>query len=395
MMGLQRPYHVERISTEYQLSALQEPWTDLLAGDPSASLFLSWEWVSTWWRHYGPGKELWVLVAWDASGRLAGIAPWMLVSGHLGPLRVRRIAFLGSGRVSPDHVDVITKQGEQEGVCGAFVRHLDAQKHRWDALDFQGLAQDSVLGCCLTAAPGRRLERHIEVSPFAQLPDDWGVFQKCVLSANRRQQVRRRRRELENAHGEQVVFCRVTRPQELPAAMDTLIALNKSRWHSVGRWTSFDDALFSAFHRDVAALALERRWLRLYQLCVSGQVVATVYGFRYGDVFYYYQSGFDMDWGRYSPGQLMIAHVIEAAIQEGVREFDMLRGRETYKFSWTDQAREDVHVVLSHNWRGLFWLLGVGLWGEVISAGRKVLPQKVRDHLNRVLARKPPRGAAT
>ncbi|HPU25822.1 MAG TPA: GNAT family N-acetyltransferase [Phycisphaerae bacterium] len=49
---------------------------------------------------------------------------------------------------------------------------------------------------------------------------------------------------------------------------------------------------------------------------------------------YYYLGGFDPEYGRLSPGKLLVAHALEQAIGEGMRGFDVLRGREDYKYEW-------------------------------------------------------------
>ena len=59
-----------------------------------------------------------------------------------------------------------------------------------------------------------------------------------------------------------------------------------------------------------------------------------------------------------------MAAMLRRAIERGYRRFDFLRGRETYKFSWTSTERPvyDV-VVLRPGWRGA-WLRGLDLAGR-------------------------------
>ena len=44
-----------------------------------------------------------------------------------------------------------------------------------------------------------------------------------------------------------------------------------------------------------------------------------------------YNSGFDPEHARLSPGIVLLAHVIRDAIERGVATFDFLRGEEPYK----------------------------------------------------------------
>jgi CelD/BcsL family acetyltransferase involved in cellulose biosynthesis len=85
---------------------------------------------------------------------------------------------------------------------------------------------------------------------------------------------------------------------------------------------------------------LQRGWLRLFTLRLDGNAVASLYGFHYGRVFYFYQSGFNPAYANHSVGLLMMAFAIQSAIEEGAEEYDMLHGTERYKFHWAHASRE-------------------------------------------------------
>jgi hypothetical protein len=61
---------------ESGFAALQDQWNTLLARSRANTLFLTWEWQTTWWRCLGEG-DLWLL-AWYDQGRLLAIAPLYL-----------------------------------------------------------------------------------------------------------------------------------------------------------------------------------------------------------------------------------------------------------------------------------------------------------------------------
>ena len=107
--------------------------------------------------------------------------------------------------------------------------------------------------------------------------------------------------------------------------LDTLFALHRSRWGS--RTTDFVD---SAFHREVARTALERRWLRLWLLELDDRPVAAWHGFQVGDVASYYQAGRDPAYEQLSVGFVLLAHTLRAAIAEGATEYRMGRGDEAF-----------------------------------------------------------------
>lgn len=55
---------------------LRSHWNNLLTSDAANTVFLTWEWQSTWWRCLGTGDLY--LLAWFDDGRLVGIAPLYL-----------------------------------------------------------------------------------------------------------------------------------------------------------------------------------------------------------------------------------------------------------------------------------------------------------------------------
>src|SRR5688572_9241094 len=42
-------------------AALRQEWTDLLADSESDSLFLTWEWLHTWWTHFAGSRRLFIV----------------------------------------------------------------------------------------------------------------------------------------------------------------------------------------------------------------------------------------------------------------------------------------------------------------------------------------------
>ena len=62
---------VETVSSEDDLVRLAGVWDDLVRAMPRPSPFLLHGWLVEWWRHYGPGADLAVHVAyrWRPAGR--------------------------------------------------------------------------------------------------------------------------------------------------------------------------------------------------------------------------------------------------------------------------------------------------------------------------------------
>ena len=384
-------YRIERVATPAELDNLRASWQELLsAAGPQVPVFLTWEWVVAWCHHMEPSWESWILAAWDEQGKLAGVAPWMLSHHEYGLVRIKRLAFLGSNYAYRTHQDIVARTGEVEPVTDAFIGYLWNNQRSWDVLDLEGLAEGSSLNKSIRRARAQVVTKDTIECPYASLPGTWEAYELQQLSANRRQQIRARRRHLERDFPGQVVFQTVRSAEELPAAMDALVELHRKRWHGRGQASSFDEPAFLAFHHELASVALDCGWLRLYLLKIGDRTIATEYCFLYHGVLFDYQKAMDPDpvLDRYSPGQLVLAYALQEAIKEGAHEFDMARGNYDYKYSWTDQTRPDYHLILSATPVGHLWLYGGNLVGNAKVKSREILPDSVRRRLNQALSQR-------
>ena len=120
---------------------------------------------------------------------------------------------------------------------------------------------------------------------------------------------------------------------------DTLVRLHHARW---GEPRSFTEQR-TAFHRDFAARVRARMAASLVPRG-GGRAVAAWYGFRFGDVEWYYQSGRDPDWDRSSVGLTLLARTLQGAFDDGMSAYAFLRGDEAYKqrFATRDEGLETV-----------------------------------------------------
>src|SRR5437879_10542391 len=76
---------IEQIEDSGGFEKLREEWTDLLHGSASNCLFLTWEWLYTWWKHLSAGRRLFIITV-RCGQELIAIAPLTLRPPRLTPL---------------------------------------------------------------------------------------------------------------------------------------------------------------------------------------------------------------------------------------------------------------------------------------------------------------------
>jgi CelD/BcsL family acetyltransferase involved in cellulose biosynthesis len=315
----------------------------LLLQSPANTVFLTWEWLYTWFKHLGGTRRLQILRL-SCGEETFGLAPLAVQPRAVDRLLgVQAAGFLGAGRAGADYLDFIIRRDWEDRAIAALerfatdgrlmlrlahIRRDGSAAAQWAAhMERQGW-QCSATGT--TVCPFVRLTGH-----------SWGSYLE-TLSSEHRYNVRRKLRNLSRDFD--VQFERVTSESQCREALSLLIGLHNRRWN--GRSSAFNTPRVIAFHEEFTQLALARDWLRLYVLRLNGKPAASLYGLYYNEVFYFYQSGFDPAYAKHSVGLAIMALTIKAAIEEGAREYDLLRGDEPYKFHWAKTVKDIGHVYL-------------------------------------------------
>jgi CelD/BcsL family acetyltransferase involved in cellulose biosynthesis len=327
------------IATAAEFDKLGADWDDLFQRANSENIFLSFGWMSTWWKHFGKG-QLAVIAVRDAAGRLAAVAPFYISRGSAG-LGPRRLGFLADQHVGSDYLSVLAGTANAAEAVEEIARNLFAHRRLWDYIELRD-AKDSPLMAALTAEMLSRGMRIIETSRrvcrYIPLPP---TFEKYLagISSGLRANYRRRWRALRSEH--QAECLAVSDTAELELHFPSLIALHRMRFAQRAAESAFLSPGVPEFHAEAMRVLAAQGLVRLFVLKAGGEAVAALYGFSVGRTFQFYQCGMHPGWVRYGLGQILIGNAIEQTIGAGHATFDFLRGDEPYKTGWADCAREN------------------------------------------------------
>ncbi len=300
---------------------LRTEWSGLAAS--AGGIFATYEWVETWWRHNGEGRELLLHACRDETGTLVAVIPLYVSRAR----RPRVIRFLGHG--TGDELGPIHRPERRVETAEALYRTLAA-------LDFDVALCEQLPGDVdwSDALGGREWRR--EASPVLTFTQGgWDSF-LASRSANFRQQLARRKREIAR---DATATVRLADEVTLEDDLTTLFQLHRARF--AGLTSDFWD---TPFHREIARQALTLDRLRLWILELDGRPVAAWQGFHTGEITNYYQAGRDPSIERLSVGSVLLAHTIQAAAEEGAAEYRFGRGAEDfkYRFATADHGLESV-----------------------------------------------------
>lgn len=316
-------------------------WNPLLHASRADSMFLSWEWQESWWRHFGAGRgrELEVVTVHGPDERIVGIAPMYRERASWNGIPLRTLRLVGDGSGDGDDLDVFALPGHEASVCAALLRWLQ-ESPDWDVLDLCPVPAESqslrALRSLAASSGWYARERELACT-YTRLPATWEDFLSTLKS-----RLRSRCRSLLRRHVDEGGNGRLERircARDIDRGLRVLFDLHDRRWQASGEPGAFAEGSRRGFFRDLAMSAHGRGALRLWLLHVEEQPVAAQIGFVHGSTFLAIQEGFDPDAGNVSPGVALRAAVLRACIEEGLSAYDNLLGTPPQKLRWGAEPR--------------------------------------------------------
>jgi CelD/BcsL family acetyltransferase involved in cellulose biosynthesis len=345
-MNVTAPLTIRAVTSLEEFKGLAQDWEQLLRSVPGHSLFLTWEWLYCWTKHYLGDGRLRILLMLDDQERLVGIAPLYLHTPRAqGPIPLRELRFLGSDTVCSSYLDIIVDEKQKRAVLQSLYRYLfNEARGEWDILTLSEVpAESSTIDLWneLFDEAGKVGEVvSTTCCPVIRLPGDVETY-RAGLGRSRRYTLQRKMKCLQGAG--RIEYTRATSPAEVDTALDWLITLHQRRWNIGSSGGVFTNDVSKQFHREMVQVLSERGWVSLDLLKLDGRPLAAIYGFSYQGVYYFYLPGFDpAAIPKASPGLLLLSHRIEQAIRDGEHTVDLLQGAEPYKLECATDLRRSL-----------------------------------------------------
>lgn len=349
---------VQRITSWIELAALEMEWNTLAAGMP----LRSWDWLATWWKHYGGcdfglvgnalsrNRELFVLAVYREPTfkhggpvrELVGIAPWYIDRSALQGSVIR---WLGDGEVCTDHLSLICRPSDAQQVATSVAHALTEQLDDWDRIELAAVDADDTSLQSLGAELANRecviAKEDADSVWVLNLPNSWDEYLASISKSHRKQIRQLQHRVMETPRA---TWYYVESADQFEVGWKVLVDLHQRRRISLGEPGCFASQAFHNFHRETAPRLLGRGQLRLSWLELDGSPAAVEYHLVDRTTVYAYQGGIDPERLSDEPGRLSTVYCLQQAIHEQRRQFDFLRGDEPYKAHW----RATPHAVVNY-----------------------------------------------
>ena len=277
-------------------------------------------------------------------GRCVAILPLIMTRKRLGPLKFAALALVGADPSLTELRNPLIEPGFERATVRAAHGWL-ATLPDWDLIQWNGISAALAEALSLEAAPHwyQTLDDYV-----IDLNSSWPEY-LATLGHNMRKTLRRCYDSLRrDQHCFEFVIARD--PVEVRWALLRFLELHTLRAHKPSgpvHEDRFTTRALRAFLYAACEQLAARDAVRVFQLRIADEVVASRIGFVTGDGLYLYHSGYDPAWARYGVMTTLMAETVRYAMAGGLQSINLSLVGEHSKLRWRPR-RVDFYSAVVH-----------------------------------------------
>lgn len=337
-----------------ELEAHRGRWQDLLADTPHASFFQSYDWLAARWQHAPDNERLRVLMT-SEDGCPTGFVPLCVKreSTNAGPIRVLAFPIDGWG----SFYGPISRTPDD--TLRAALANIWQQERDFDVVDLRGLPISEPNGKrrCVADTPSASRASFggsaaLEFSRVAMLDLEgtWGTYWASRnKQKNRRRNVERCERRLAELGAVHHMRYRPDRDSTSDPRWDLYDAceqLARASWQDgLVDGNTLHHKHVRPFLRDAHVAAVKAGAADVNLLYLDERPIAFVYAYHYGGYVDLVRIGFDPEFAKFAPGNVLFTRLIEGSYDRGDRVLDFGPTCLDYKKFWMTRLEPSFHVL--------------------------------------------------
>lgn len=330
-----------------QINDLNDIWNNEIKKSHNNTIFTTWEWISCWIKYFGKNKKIKLLLAKN-NKEILGIAPLMISEyKFLKVGKINILEFVGTPHSDYNNFILIKKE---ESCINLFLNYIFKNFHEWDYINLSDINEKTLTTKLIDKIKTNKnieiKKSYSNVCPFILLPSTFESYLN-ILSKNMKKNLRKRYNKLKKKYEIKVIT--QDNYYNIEEAMNTFIELHQKRWKDKKEKGAFVDKIFKSFHLSVAKLFHNKGWLSMLFLLVNDIPVSSIYSFDYNNKKYGYLTGYDPNYSKYGVGNIIKLYAIKNCIKKRLKEYDLMRGNEPYKYDWTNKIRFNVKYSMANN----------------------------------------------
>lgn len=342
----------------------REHWNALSSRSATHTIFQTHEWASAWWKTFGDRHRFLCLAITEGTQTVA-LAPLMS-----GPATGKDWHFVADA--NSDYCD-FAAEGNRYAALDRLLRFFARDFGDWNRLTLRNIPEQSTTLASLATLCekyGLYLKLGARIAaPKVRLDDAQGYAFKYS--------VRRHCNRLERLGT--VEFRLAQDAQELPGMLDLLYRQHIARYREKGERSLFEEPRCRKFYEVLAYELLGTGWLHFSQLLLNGTPLAVHYGFEHNGILTWYKPAFDIGYGHFSPGTVLIRNLIDYAQQRRLQVVDFTIGDEEFKSRFSNAMAYNRSVIVFKDRRSAYLH---GLTDRAIGVGKRTFSALARPHVS-------------
>ncbi|SJM89502.1 conserved hypothetical protein [Crenothrix polyspora] len=319
-------------------------------------IFNSFDEIETVWRSFEESSDNtafqnfdWLKHWYDSVGVASGCRACLVVVEYpvgqpvmLLPLGIEKrqgvncLVWLG-GAVSDYHGPLLSPQLSENFTQDFFQK-------AWQAIQVSLPAYDAILFEKMPKDIGAQLNPFVSLSciptasnaHFTYLGTQFDGFLKAKRSSKSISTEKRKHRRLQE-YG-QVEFVIASDSKQIKRFLADMIAQKVRSYMEMGVANLFESKEVCDFFNVLSAQAIPLGFVHLSALMLDDRIIATHWGLVYKKRFYHLYPTYEQsELTKYAPGGLLMWHLFEWCIDNGIEIYDFTIGDEPYKDQWCDQ----------------------------------------------------------
>jgi CelD/BcsL family acetyltransferase involved in cellulose biosynthesis len=308
-------------------------WNALFAATPNATFFLTFDWLETYWRHFGNDQKLRVLIVY-AAGEPIGILPLCVRREKYRLSTVRVLTYplndwsTWYGPIGPNPAATML----------AATQHIRRSPRDWDMLELRWVPDEATQGGKTARAlrvAGLFSEKQVyQTTSIVDLPDDWNAYASSKSRSLRHQFRRQLRHTFEEQNAEYIRHRPAPSSEgdgdprwDLYAMCEEIAAASWQAGVTNGNTLTHDEV--RDYYHDAHAVAARLGMLDVNVVRLDGRPAAFLYNYHCHGRIFALRMGFDPAFD--GVGSAMILRTIQDSISRGDRVIDFGPGEREHK----------------------------------------------------------------
>lgn len=334
---------ISKINSFEELLKLENEWNTMLEKSHTNTIFLTFEWITNWWKCFGDDKKLFVLLVKE-EGTIIGIAPLMITTIKRFGITTNKVEFIGMPL--SDYSDLIVSEKSAE-VLEKIYNYLLENKKEWSFVKLDRIPEkSSTLDLSKEILKSKKLSKFLLSDKYLSFvfDDTWETYKNEINSKKMKERIR-----YFTNRGELLLSRCDNNSVEAKELLNIFFEQHKERWNKTNIPSMFNEESYKKFFEHLVTSLLKKGQIDLFYLSFNKKPIAFDIDFFYDNRCLAYTSSYDINYAKQSPGKILTNYLLEYCASNNLKEYNFLRGGEKYKLKYVNKTTKNIGISIHKN----------------------------------------------